>query len=185
MHPNKKMAQTNVNWTFLHVNDSHMGTPRSFRFRPAINRRWAAIKRQIAAIDAEFLLHGGDLTRDGDIHEFEYQCRRARIWTRCPFPHSPFPATWMWATNTPRQRSQAQVGALGVAWNDPDLNVTAQRLDLFSSYFGPICWTFLYREIRFTGFFAAVAGSGLPHENDSGGCSNGCPICRRRAITWP
>ena len=48
-------------WTFLHVNDSHMGTPRSYRFRPAINRRWAAIHRQMAKIDAEFLLHGSDL----------------------------------------------------------------------------------------------------------------------------
>ncbi len=29
--------------TFLHINDSHMGTPRSFRFHTAINWRWAAI----------------------------------------------------------------------------------------------------------------------------------------------
>ncbi len=36
--PKKKMTQTNANWTFLHVNDSHMCTPRSFRFRPVINR---------------------------------------------------------------------------------------------------------------------------------------------------
>ena len=51
--------ETRMNsWTFLQFNDSHMGTPRSFRFRPAINRRWAAIKRQMAAIDAKFLLHG-------------------------------------------------------------------------------------------------------------------------------
>ena len=63
-------------WTFLHVNDSHMGTARSFRFRPAINRRWAAIKRQMATIDARFFFHGGDLTRDGDIYEFEYQQAR-------------------------------------------------------------------------------------------------------------
>ena len=63
-------------WTFLHVNDSHLGTPRSYRFRPAINRRWAAIKRQIAATGADLLLHGGDLTRDGETHEFEY--RQAR-----------------------------------------------------------------------------------------------------------
>lgn len=63
-------------WQFCHVNDSHMGTPRSYRFRPAINQRWAAIKAQIAEEDADFLLHGGDLTRDGDTHEFEYQQAR-------------------------------------------------------------------------------------------------------------
>ena len=60
------------NWTFMHVNDSHMGSPRSYRFRPAINKRWAAIRQQMLAVDAELLLHGGDLTRDGDTHEFEY-----------------------------------------------------------------------------------------------------------------
>ena len=59
----RQMANTDA-WTFLHVNDSHMGTPRSYRFRPAINQRWAAIKRQIAATKADLLLHGGDLTRD-------------------------------------------------------------------------------------------------------------------------
>ena len=48
------MHTNNTNWTFLHANDSHMGTPRSYRFRPAVNRRWAAIKEQMAAIDADF-----------------------------------------------------------------------------------------------------------------------------------
>ena len=72
-------------WTFLHVNDSHLGTPRSYRFRPAINRRWAAIKQQIAAEPAELLLHGGDLTRDGDTHEFEYQQAREDL-DSLPFP---------------------------------------------------------------------------------------------------
>jgi hypothetical protein len=52
----------------------------------------------------------------------------------------------------------------GLAWNDPDLNMTARRLDLFSAYFGPVQWTFMHRDVRFTGLFAAVAGSGLPHE---------------------
>ena len=74
-----------MKWTFLYVNDSHMGTPRSYRFRPAVNRRWAAIKRQMAAIDAEFLLHGGDLTRDGETHEYEYLQAREDLDT-LPFP---------------------------------------------------------------------------------------------------
>ncbi len=37
-------------------------------------------------------------------------------------------------------------------------------MQLFASYFGPIHWTFLWSGVRFTGFFAAVAGSGLPQE---------------------
>ena len=158
------MAQIENNWTFLHVNDSHMGTARSFRFRPAINRRWAAIKRQMAAIDAEFLLHGGDFTRDGDIHEFEYQQAREDLET-LPFPVFAIPGNMDVGNKHASQNgAKRKWEALGVAWNDPDLNMTAERLNLFSSSFGPICWTFLYREIRFTGFFAAVAGSDLPHE---------------------
>ena len=31
------------------------------------------VQDQLAAIDADFLLHGGDLTRDGDTHEFEFR----------------------------------------------------------------------------------------------------------------
>lgn len=72
-------------WTFLHACDSHLGTPRSYRFRPAINKRWVAIKEQMAALKPEFLLHGGDLTRDGDTHEFEYQLAREDLDT-LPFP---------------------------------------------------------------------------------------------------
>jgi len=47
-----KPDRTRKAWTFLDANDRHLGTPRSYRFRPAI-------KKQIAAIDADLLLHGG------------------------------------------------------------------------------------------------------------------------------
>jgi predicted phosphodiesterase len=146
-------------WTFLHANDSHLGTARSYRFRPAINRRWAAIKRQMAAIDADLLLHGGDLTRDGESHEFEYRQAREDLDT-LPFPTFVIPGN-MDVGNKHAHKNGAK---RKWDWYDPDLNMTARRLDLFSSYFGPIHWTFLHRGVRFTGFFAAVAGSGLPQE---------------------
>ncbi len=151
-------------WTFLHVNDSHMGTPRSDRFRPAINRRWVAIKEQMAATGAELLLHGGDLTRDGETHEFEIQQAREDLET-LPFPTFVIPGNMDVGNKHARQNGvKRKWDALGLGWNDPDLNMTAHRLDLFSSYFGPIHWTIVFRNVRFTGFFAAVAGSGLPHE---------------------
>jgi hypothetical protein len=43
--------------------------------------------------------------------------------------------------------------------------MTSERLDLFASWFGPIHWTFLYRDVRFTGFFEGVAGSGHKQED--------------------
>lgn len=154
----------NANWTFLHVNDNHMGTPRSYRFRPAINKRWAAIKRQMSVEPADLLLHGGDLTRDGETHEFEYLQAREDLET-LPYPFFAIPG------NMDVGNKHAMVNGVkrkwddkGLGWHDPDLNMTAERLDLFSSYFGPIHWTFQHRAVRFTGFFAAVAGTGLPHE---------------------
>lgn len=144
-------------WRFLHVNDSHMGTPRSYRFRPAVNQRWGAIKRQMAAIDADLLLHGGDLTRDGDTHEYEYQLARDDLDTL------PFPTVVIPGNMDVGNKHTASQGMMPDR-NDVALNMTAKRLDLFASYFGPVHWTFLHRDVRFTGFFAAVAGSGLPQE---------------------
>ena len=146
----------NTDWTFLHANDSHMGTPRSYRFRPAINRRWAAIVKQMAAIDADLLLHGGDLTRDGDSHEFEYQQARDDLDT-LPFPTFVIPGNMDVGNKHAHERGTQD-------WDDRNLNMTASRLDLFSSYFGPISWSFRHRDVRFTGMFAAVAGTGFPHE---------------------
>lgn len=151
-------------WTFLHVNDSHMGTPRSYRFRPAINQRWAAIKRQMATIGADLLLHGGDLTRDGETHEFEYLQAREDLET-LPFPSFVIPGNMdvgnKHASQNGRKRKWEE---RGLGWHDPDLNMTEARLRLFATYFGPIHWTFMHRGVRFTGFFAAVAGTGLPQE---------------------
>jgi 3',5'-cyclic AMP phosphodiesterase CpdA len=149
-------------WTFLHVNDSHMGTPRSYRFRPAVNQRWAAIKKQMSEVDADLLLHGGDLTRDGDTHEFEYRQAQADLQT-LPFPVFVIPGN-MDVGNKHTAINGTKLRWKGLEWHDPDWNMTERRLDLFSSYFGPVHWTFLHRNVRFTGFFAAVAGTGFPQE---------------------
>ena len=155
---------TETEWTFLHVNDSHMGTPRSYRFRPAVNQRWAAIKEQMAESGADLLLHGGDLTRDGQTHEFELQQARADLDT-LPFPCYVIPGNMdVGNKHTTIRGVKPEWDPKGLGWHDPDTNMTAERLDLFANYFGPLQWTFLHKQVRFTGFFAAVAGSGLPHE---------------------
>ena len=158
------MSTPSADWTFLHVNDSHLGTPRSYRFRPAINRRWQAIKQQMASTSADLLLHGGDLTRDGATHDFELTQARDDLET-LPFPVFVIPGN-MDVGN----KHAFQVGAKtkwderGLGWHDPDLNMTEGRLKLFASYFGPCHWTRMYRNVRFTGMYAAVAGTGLPEE---------------------
>lgn len=144
-------------WTFLHACDSHLGTPRSYRFRPAINQRWTAITRQMSQIDAQFLLHGGDLTRDGESHEFEYQVARDDL-DALPFPTFVIPGNMDVGNKPTTQRGSLRY------WDDSQIVMTDRRMELFASWFGPIHWSFLFRGVRFTGFFAAVAGSGLPQE---------------------
>ena len=158
------VAENCGKWAFLHVNDSHMGTPRSYRFRPAINRRWAAIKHQMSVLPAQFLLHGGDLTRDGETHDSELIQAREDLDT-LPFPTFVIPGNMDVGNKHALQNgAKPKWAEQGLDWNDLDCNLTSRRLDFFASYFGPSFWTFLYREVRFTGFFAAVAGSGLRQE---------------------
>ena len=144
-------------FTFLHVTDHHLGTPRSYRFRPAINRRWAAIKQQMCQTDADLLIIGGDMTRDGDTHEIEYRMAREDLET-LPFPWFAVPGNVeVGNKHTDREGPSADR-------DDIKLNMTSERMRLYSTYFGPVNWTFLHKEVRFTGFYAGVAGSGLPEE---------------------
>ena len=160
------MSNPDNNWTFLHVNDSHMGTPRSYRFRPAVNKRWAAIRQQMLDINADLVLHGGDLTRDGDTHEFEYEQARDDLAAfECPVHIIPGNMD-VGNKHTDRNGAKKRWDPQGLGWFDPDLNMTAERLELFTQYFGTIQWSVVHRNVRFTGFYAAVAGSGLPQEED-------------------
>lgn len=140
-------------FTFLHVNDFHLGTPRSYRFRPAINRRWAAIKEQMAAINADCLLVGGDVSRDGNTHEFECQQALEDL-DSLPFPFHVIPGNMDVGNKHPPGPRQL----------DDFHYVNSDRLLRFARHFGPINWTFVHKEVRFTGFYTAVAGSGLPEE---------------------
>ena len=144
-------------WKFAHVADHHLGTPRSYRYRPAMTRRWEAIKQQIIDSGAELLLVGGDLTRDGDTHEFEYQNAREDL-DALPMPSFVIPG------NMDVGNKHTRVEGYRANRSDLALNMTSHRLALFASWFGPINWTFMHRGVRFSGFYAAVAGSGLPEE---------------------
>lgn len=150
------MTLIDAPWHFSHVTDTHLGTRRSYRFRPALDQNWRATKRQIAAAPADLLLHGGDLTRDGDTHEAEYLLAREDLAT-LPMPCHVIPGNM----DVGNKHASAQ----GPMRNrDLELNMTSARLSLFAKHFGPINWSFLHRDVRFSGYYAAVAGSGLPEE---------------------
>lgn len=142
-----------MTWTVCHINDIHLGSPRSYRFDPARNENWATARKQMAAIGPEFLLVGGDVTRDGETHEFEYELVKDDFET-LPFPYHVIPGN-MDVGNKHTQRP----GFLKKR-RDIELNFKPERLSLWSEYFGPINWSFVHRGVRFTGFYDAVAGSG-------------------------
>lgn len=132
-----------------------MGTGRSYRFRPSINQRWAAIKAQVAQSSADLMLHGGDFTRDGDTHEYEYLQARRDL-EDLPFPTFAIPGNMDVGNKHTHVNSAKR--------DDVSLNMTSKRLRLFAAYYGPLQWTFVHRDVRFTGFYAALAGSGLHEE---------------------
>ncbi len=144
-------------WSFLHVCDLQPGSPRSFRFNPRHSENATTAYAQLGAIDdVDLLLVGGDLTRDGSIHGFECEEAKAHL-DALPYPHYAIPGNM----DTCNKHTPIP-GATGR--EDPRLNVTAEQLDHFATFFGEFPWSFVHKDVRFSGFYAAVAGSRLPHE---------------------
>ncbi|MSS70664.1 MAG: hypothetical protein EXS64_04155 [Candidatus Latescibacteria bacterium] len=143
-------------WTFVNANDLHVGSPRSYRFDPSRNENWQTARGQILALRPDLLLVGGDLTMDGCLHDDELRTVKEDL-ESLPFPSYVVPGNHDVGNKfTPVQ------GAWG--YDDIEWNVKSEWLRQFASHFGPLPWTFLHKNVRFTGFYEAVAGSGLPEE---------------------
>jgi len=147
------------NWTFTHACDLHLGSPRSYRFDPSRNKNWATARHQMVAMDPDLILIGGDLTRDGDTHEWEYDMVSQDL------ESLPFPAYIIPGNQDVGNKHAVVQGGMDDGRDDLALNLRSDRLAIFASYFGPVCWTFMHRQVRFTGFYDAVFGSGLPEED--------------------
>ena len=143
-------------WKFVHVTDMQPGSPRSFRYAPAWMDNWRTAMQQIRDIMPELILVGGDLTRDGAIHDFEFVQAKADLDTLSA-PYFVIPGNM----DTGNKHAPYD-GARGR--DDPALNVTGPQLTAFANHFGPVQWTTVQHDVRFTGFYAALAGTGLPQE---------------------
>ncbi|MBT5833119.1 MAG: hypothetical protein HOH77_23260, partial [Candidatus Latescibacteria bacterium] len=106
--------------------------------------------------DADLLLVGGDLTRDGSLHDFEFEEAKKEL-DALPYPYHAIPGN-MDTCNKHTNRH----GATGR--EDIRLNMTAEQLDNYTKHFGEFPWSFVHKNVRFSGFYAAIAGSNLPHE---------------------
>jgi len=105
----------------------------------------------------ELMLVGGDVTRDGHYHDFEFEEMRQSLDTM-NIPYRAIPGN-MDTGNKPTDKQGARTDR-----DDIGLNVTSEQLQRFGRYFGESPWSFIYKNVRFSGFYEAVAGSELPEE---------------------
>jgi hypothetical protein len=146
-------------WTFAHVADIQVGSPRSFRFAPAWNENWETARAQIVGIRPEFLLVGGDLTRDGSFHRFELEAVKEDF-DALPFPVHVIPG------NMDTGNKHTRVPGPRKDRDDLSLNITSEQVRQFESVFGPARWSFDHKGVRFSGFCDMLVGSGLPEEDE-------------------
>ena len=144
-------------WSFVHVADIQVGSPRSFRFNPAWNENWQTARQQIVAINPDLLLIGGDLTRDGRLHRYELEAIKEDL-DALPFPYHAIPG------NVDTGNKCTAVDGPIAGRDDIECNLHSQDLAQFESIFGPTQWSFVHKGVRFSGFCDMLAGSGLPEE---------------------
>ena len=144
-------------WTFIHVTDMQPGSPRSFRYNPAWAENWETARRQIIERRPEFLLVGGDVSRDGSIHRWELEEMKASL-EAMEIPYRVIPGNM--DTGNKHTRRQGPFPER----DDVSLNITSEQLLQFESVFGPSRWTFIHRNVRVSGLCDMVLGSGLTEE---------------------
>lgn len=147
----------NDQFRFVYAADLQPGSPRSFRYRAAWHENWLAARRLIIDCAPEFMVIGGDITRDGFYHDFEFEEMRKSI-DSMGIPWHAIPGNMdtgnKW-TDVP--------GALD-GRDDRLLNISGERLAAFEKFFGPVNWTFRRGALRISGFCDILLGSGLPEE---------------------
>ena len=135
-------------FSFIHVADIHVGSPRSFRYAPSWNDNWMTARDQIIGLQPDFLLVGGDMTRDGSTHAVELEQIKADF-EELPFPVHAIPGNH-------------EVG--NKHWFGAAMSIQQEFLDRYASVFGPSEWTFDFGGTRFSGCNAFLLGSGLSSE---------------------
>ena len=114
---------------------------------------WQTAYRQLQAMEGiDLMVVGGDLTRDGHLHDFEMEMAKREL-DALPFPYYAIPGN-IEAGNKWTDKNG------GTGRKDPDLNMKGEMLDRFATYFGESPWSFIHKNVRFSGVYAAVAGSG-------------------------
>ena len=144
-------------WHFIYVADMQPGSRRSFRFNPRFLENWETAQKQIMDLKPELMVIGGDITRDGHGHDFEFEEMKQSLDTM-NIPYRAIPGNMDTGNkHTDRQGPKPERDDIG-------LNVTSEQLKRFGQFFGEFPWSFVHKNVRFSGFYEAIAGSGLPEE---------------------
>lgn len=149
------MTESPSRWSFVHVTDIHIGSPRSFRFNPAWNDNWATAAAQIRTLRPDLVLVGGDLTRDGAHHDYELMGSRTAL-DALGVPWHAIPGN-MDTGNKHADRQGPRTDRDDIA-----CNVTEAQLAAFRTHVGEFPWSFVHRGVRFSGCYEILAGTGLP-----------------------
>lgn len=150
---------TDKNWKFVHVADMQPGSPRSYRFNPAWMENWKTARSQIIRLNPEFILIGGDVTRDGSIHPWELRLMKEDF-DGMGIPYHVIPGN-MDTGNKHARKQGARAGC-----DDVSLNITSGHLNNWKDVFGDWKWRFTRGNVRVTGICDMVINSGLPEEKE-------------------
>ncbi len=142
---------------FVIAADMQPGSRRSFRFNPRHYENWQTARKYINELRPDLILIGGDVTRDGHFHDFEFEEMKTSL-DNMNIPYRAIPG------NMDTGNKFADRQGPNPNRDDIGLNMTSLQLKRFMKYFGEFPWSFVCRDIRFSGCYAAVAGSGLPEE---------------------
>jgi hypothetical protein len=135
------------------------GSPRSYRFRPAYRENWRTAREQLVRMKPEFLLVGGDLTRDGTLHRWELEEMKADL-DAMGIPYHTIPG------NMDVGNKYTAVEGPYASRHDTEIHITSELLGQYEDVFGPSWWTFQRGNLRVSGFCDMLLGSGLPEEKD-------------------
>jgi 3',5'-cyclic AMP phosphodiesterase CpdA len=108
-------------------------------------------------LNPDLMVIGGDITRDGSVHDFEFQEMKDSL-DSMQIPYYAIPGNM----DTGNKHTDTQ--GPKPERDDIGLNVTSEQLQRFSRFFGEFPWSFVHKNVRFSGFYTALAGSGLPEE---------------------
>jgi 3',5'-cyclic AMP phosphodiesterase CpdA len=147
----------NVKCKFAYVADMQPGSPKSFRYRGAWWDNWQTARQQIIDAEPEFMVIGGDITRDGFYNDFEFEEMKESL-DSMNIPYHAIPG------NMDVGNKVTHVDGVVGEWDDRLLNLSTDRLRKFERFFGDTTWSFTHKNIRFTGFCDMLLGSRYPEE---------------------